>query len=179
MPSGEFRRSQVKINNKLLRILISALILVVLLLPGSLLAQDAVNMTLTLSPGSYYHEVTAGQDNLLFLEIENTGDLALTNIRLSGGGPADWTIRFTPDRLDYLGTGSLQTVKVNVRPDVKADKGGYDLYILATSNETSKVTDFRVYVERGSFWLWVGGGIAALLAAAFVFIYLRLERQKS
>jgi uncharacterized membrane protein len=167
-----------KMNGKLLWLFLSAVGLAMLLLPYPLLAQETVRLTLTLLPGDYYHEVIAGKDNSFFLEIRNTGNKALTNIRLSVNVPDGWAIQFAPDKISSLSAGSLQTVDVNIKPDGKASRREYGFTIIAEANETRKVESIWVTVKSSSFWLWVGGGVAIVVVAVFVLIYLRLERQK-
>jgi uncharacterized membrane protein len=65
-----------------------------------------------------------------------------------------------------------------LRPDKDADKGEYNVTLIADANETRRVTSIFVRVESASlFWVWVGIGIAALLIAGFVVIFMRFGRE--
>ena len=65
-----------------------------------------------------------------------------------------------------------------LRPDKDADKGEYNVTLIADANETRRVTSIFVRVESASlFWVWVGIGIAVLLIAGFVVIFMRFGRE--
>ncbi len=134
-------------------------------------------MTLTLYPGVYHHEVTAGKDNLFSLEVRNTSNVALTNIRLSAGAPKGWLIQFIPEVIDSLSASSLQTVVVNIRPRITATKGYYDLSVTAEANEITKAANIQIEVKSVLFWMWVGIGVAVVAVVVFVFIYIRFNKQ--
>jgi uncharacterized membrane protein len=167
-----------KINNKLLQIFLSVIGMAMLLLPDPLLAQETGSLSLTLLPDEYDHEVTAGYESSFSLEVRNTGDENLTNIKLSANVAEDWIILFDPDSIDSLSAGSLQTVNVKIRPDLGMDNGEYKVTFIAEANETRKVESVWVKVKSSSLWLWVIGGVAILVVAVFVFIYMRLNSQK-
>ena len=149
-------------------------------MPCSLLAQETANIALTLSPGLYYHEVTAGKDNLFSLEVRNTGDIALTDIRLSADVNRGWLVQFTPDVINPLSVGDLQTVEVNIKPQGTVIKGWYyDLSITAEANEITVVENIQIEVKSSPFWMWVGVGVAAVAVVAFVFVYIRFNKQRN
>ena len=57
--------------------------LTAILSPFSIPAQaEKTDLTLRLVSDSYYNRVTAGREKTIFLEIGNTGNKAITNIRL-------------------------------------------------------------------------------------------------
>jgi uncharacterized membrane protein len=146
-----------------------------ILVPCSTLAQvEKTELTLRLVSDSYYNRITAGKDKTIFLEVDNTGNKAITNIRLYADLPEGWTAEFRPELIDYLAPGSLQTVDIIIRPVDNAAKGEYTVTLIAEANETRKVTSTFVRVESASLlWVWVGIGIAALVIAAFAFIFVR------
>ncbi|GAJ18726.1 unnamed protein product, partial [marine sediment metagenome] len=79
--------------------------------------------------GPNYSRLEAGKDNILFLEIRNTGNKPITDIRLSSVKPEGWVIDFKPAKIDCLVPGSLQTIEVNVKPPKKAAGRRYYLTI--------------------------------------------------
>jgi uncharacterized membrane protein len=172
-----------KIKSKACRLfLLVAVLMTVLLLPQPSLAQEReADLTLTLFSGrySYYHEVTAGKDNSFYLEIRNTGNEAITNIRLSSDQPEGWVIDLELEEIDYLGPGSLRTVDVNIKPAPKDAKGEYRVTFIAEVNEIQRVESTSwVTVEGTSFWPWIGAGIVLVVVATFIFIFMRFGRQK-
>ena len=153
--------------------------LMTMLFPRPVLAQErTTELTLTLVSGDYYDEITAGKDNILFLEIRNIGSRAITNIRLSSEKPEDWVVEFRPGEIDYLDSDSLKTVDVSIKPDGKTAKGRYRVILIAETNEIRRVSSIWVTVETpGFFWLWVGVIVGLIVVAGFVFIFVCFGRQ--
>jgi len=153
--------------------------LIAVLSPCSILAQaEKVDLTLRLVSDSYYNKITAGKDKTIFLEVGNTGKKGITNIRLYADLPEGWTVEFRPGLIDYLGPGSFQAVDVILRPAGNTVKGEYTITLIAEANETRRATSIFVRVESASlFWVWVGAGVAALVIAGFILIFMRFGRQ--
>ncbi len=169
-----------RINGKTCWLFWLTIVLMTLLLPRQTLAQEGkINLTLRLVSDSYYNKVTVGKDNLFFLEVRNTGDRAITNISLSSQRPEGWAIEFKPERIDYLSAGSLQTVDVNVKPASDTDKGEYGVTIIAEASETRKSSAVRFTVETDrAVWLWGGVALVFVVAATFIVLFLRSNRQR-
>jgi uncharacterized membrane protein len=166
--------------NKILWLSLALAVLVLLIVSSvTLLAQEArVSLSLRILPDYYYKELTSGEDNTLFMEIRNNGDNEITNIRFESDKPEGWVVDFKPDNISYLSAGSSQTIDVNVIPSRDANRGRYNLAFIAEASETRAVTSTTMRIESGSsFWLWVGIGLAAIVVAGFVIIYLRFGRQ--
>jgi uncharacterized membrane protein len=153
--------------------------LMAILSPCSTLAQaEKVDLTLRLVSDSYYNKITAGKDKTIFLEVGNTGKDGITNIRLYADLPEGWTIEFRPGLIAYLGPGSFQAVDVILRPASNAAKGEYTVALIAEASETRRATSIFVRVESASlFWVWVGAGVAALVIAGFILIFMRFGRE--
>ncbi|MFC1990391.1 NEW3 domain-containing protein [Chloroflexota bacterium] len=153
--------------------------LILILSLGTVLAQEErIDLTLRLIPDDYYKEVTPGEEQILYLEIHNTGNKPVTNIRLSSDEPEGWVVRFNPLSIDYLGAGSSQTVDVSVMPAINTEKGKYRLNLIAEADQTKKViTTFLRVDTANSMWLEAGIVVASLVVAGFVFIYMRFGRQ--
>ncbi len=147
--------------------------------PAVLLAQEAkVDLSLRMLPEYYYEEVIPGEDNTLFMEVRNNGDKEIHNIRFDSEKPEGWIVDFKPGRIGYLGAGSSHTIDVKVIPGRDTGRGEYNLTFIAEANETWTATRTILRVETGSsFWLWVGLGVAALVIAGFIVIFLRFGRQ--
>lgn len=161
--------------------LLIAVLIVLLVPPAVLFAQEAkIDLSLRMLPEYYYKEVTPGEDNTLYMEIRNNGDKEITNIRFDSDKPEGWVVDFNPGSISYLSAGSSQTVDVNVIPSLDTGRGEYNLTFLAEANETRAVTSTTMRIENGySLWLWVGIGLAVLVIAGFVIIYLRFGRQET
>jgi uncharacterized membrane protein len=153
--------------------------LTAILSPCSILAQAGdTGLTLRIASDNYYDSLTAGQEKTIFLEIQNNSNTELTNIRLSADSPKGWTVEFNPGFIDKLEPGGFQTVDVILRPAKDTAKGGYNVTLIADSNETRRVLAYFVNVESASLlWVWIGIGLGVLVIGGFAFIFIRFGRQ--
>jgi uncharacterized membrane protein len=124
-----------------------------------------------------FSSLKAGEERTLFLEVGNAGDKALTDIRLLAEAPEGWTVTFSPDVIDSLAPGSLQTVDVLLKTADNAAGGDYNIAVIGQASETRRVTSVYVRVESSSMlWVWVGATIGVVLIAGFVAIFWRFGR---
>lgn len=159
--------------------LLAAVLVAFLLSPDWLLAQeDKVELNLRLVPEYYDNEIVPEKGKVIFLEVKNNGTKAITNIRFDAHEPEGWLVDFRPGSIDYLSAGSSQTVNVNIVPSRSTGKGNYTVTLIAEAKETRAATTTFLRVESGSsFWLWVGAGVAALVIAGFLLIFIRFGRE--
>jgi uncharacterized membrane protein len=136
-------------------------------------------LILTFLPNNSNVNMTAGKDNLLTLNIKNAGPNTATNIRLSADKPEGWQVNFVPSIISSLDADKNQTVEVHIKPDSTAARTGYSITIFAQADETQQSQYIYVNITEASFWIWIGGALAILIGAAFVFIFLRSNRQKT
>lgn len=146
--------------------------------PCSILAQaEKTDLTLYVVYDGY-RSLTAGEEKTIFLEMGNSGNRELTNIRLSADAPEGWTIEFNPPLIDNMSPGSFQTVDILLKTADNAAEGEYNIAVIAEANQTRRVTSIYVRVESASlFWVWIGIGVAALVIAVFVIIFMRFGRE--
>lgn len=168
-----------RINWKFLSLLLMVVGLIIVALPGQILAQDnKVELTLRLLPGYYYSEVTPGESKTLYLEIENSGDKAITNIELFSDKPKGWTVDFEPEHIDYLAADSHQSIDVHVVAGTDTVKDDYTLTLIAEADQTRAVTSTVLRVENAfSPWRWIGLGVGVLVIVLFVVLYRRFGRE--
>ena len=167
---------------KFIRLLLFAVVLMGSLSPCNLLyaQEDKVDLSLRLLPGYYYKEVVPGENTALFMEVRNNGDTAITDIKLNADKPKEWTVDITPDSISYLGAGSSQTVDISVIPGKNSPNGEYTVTLIAEATETRMAVSTTLRVRSdSSFWLWIGIGVAALVAAVFAIIFLRFGKQQT
>ncbi len=163
-----------------MQLLLLAAVLMSSLLPCSLLSaqEDKVDLSLRLLSGYYYTEVVPGKNTTLFMEIRNYGDTAITDINLTADKPKEWVVEIVPDSISKLGAGSSQTVDISVVPGANSPNGEYTVTVIADAAETRTAVSTTLRVKSDSnFWLWIGIGMAALVAAIFAIIFLRFRKQ--
>ncbi len=167
-----------KSHRKMYWLLLLAVGLAALLWPCSMLAQaEKTDMTLNIVYDGF-SSLKAGETRTVFLEVGNSGNRELTDIRLTSDSPEGWTVAFNPQVIDKLAAGSYQTVDITLKPADNEAKGDYNIAVIAQANEMRRVTSIYVRVESSSlFWVWVGAGVAALLIAGFVFIFIKFGRE--
>jgi uncharacterized membrane protein len=124
-------------------------------------------------------EVTASEDNFLFITARNTGSSELTSIRFSADKPRDVVVEFQPEEIDRLAPGSFQEIQVNIKPSESAVDRYYNVKVIAQASQIRQTTTIGVRVEESKWlWGWVGAGITLLVIAGFTIIFLRLGRGK-
>jgi uncharacterized membrane protein len=167
------------IDLKVLSLLLMTVGLMILAFPSQLLAQgDRVELTLRLLPRYCYIEIIPGENKTLYLEIENSGNKAITNIRLFSDKPKGWIVDFEPESIGHLSAGNHQAIDVNVVADPDTDKGEYTLTLIAEADQTRTVTSTVLHVENAfPLWQWVGLGLGALVIAGFAILYRRFGRE--
>jgi uncharacterized membrane protein len=76
-----------------------------------------------------------------------------------------------------LDAGNVATVDVVIRPAESAARGDYQLAVIAETAGIRRVTSVYVNVQPDtSVWLWPTIGLAVLLIAGFIFIFVRFGR---
>ena len=153
--------------------------LVVLAVNSHVLAQPQKPvMMLRIFPDNYGTEVKAGETKSFSLEIKNMGDKPLTDVRLSAEKPEGWNVEFKPASIATVNSGNFQTVDISIVPSPKADRGSYNVVLVARANEAQESYHLWLRIEESSgLWLWIGGGITIIIIAVFIFIFMRSNRQ--
>lgn len=138
---------------------------------------ERVNLDMYLV-GRYDTRVSAGENATFFLEVRNTGNKTITNIRLSAIAPDRWTVNFRPMTIDSLTPENFQTIDLTVMPDANTAEGSHNITVIADATEVRKVMDIYLTVQaREGFWLWVGIIILLVVVAGFIVVYLRFGRK--
>jgi uncharacterized membrane protein len=172
--------SKVKLNRS--AYIIASLCLLFLSLvfavPQPVLAQSGkIGLDIYVTTG-FNHTMTPGKSSSIFISVRNSGTVDLTNIEFSAKNPAGWAINFSPPRLDSLSPGSSQAIEVSIIPDKKIASGDYYITLVAQSSEVRQVVEIFAPVEAPSLsWFLIGGIIAAVAVAAFVFVFLHFNKR--
>ncbi len=160
-----------------------ALLAVMQAFSGTVAAQkDDLQLSLRLLPGDFGN-VAPGKPSTFLLEVRNSGNTILTSIILTSQPPQGWLVGFKPESISSMSPGGSLVVDVTVTPARTADRGSYNITLLAegtnpdTGNKARNAASIYVQVQGGvSFWVWVGIGLAALVIAVFIFIFIRSSK---
>jgi len=128
-------------------------------------------MGLTTPTGRLNADATAGRDSPFNIVVENRGSAELRNITFSSVAPPNWTVSFSPNRIDRIAPGERETVTVTLRPPERAVAGDYAVNITARTPEAVASTTFRVSVRTPTVWGFVGLGLTAALVAALFGVF--------
>jgi uncharacterized membrane protein len=134
-------------------------------------------MALTPAGDLYNTTATAGRDNYFSIEVLNNGSAAIDDITFSSSKPTDWTVEFSPDKIDSLDALDSHTVEVNIKPPAKTIAGDYQISITAKGKQISDDMDVRVSVETPTIWGWVGVAIIVVVIAGLVYVFVRFSRR--
>jgi len=136
------------------------------------------SMTLTLSPRDYPNEVTAGEDNVLSMRLQNTGGGEINDITFTAQKPEDWAIIFEPAEVTSLDINSYEVINIIIKPPAETDPQDYQITIIAASEQATTQMDIWVRVNPPmTGWLWIGITLISLVIAGFVIVFLRLRKQ--
>jgi uncharacterized membrane protein len=134
-------------------------------------------MALTTPDGRLNTTATAGRDNNFTIEVLNNGSAAIDDITFSSSKPTDWTVEFSPDKIDSVAALDSQTVEVNIKSPAKTIAGDYQITITAKGKQAQDDVAIRVSVETPTIWGWVGVAIIVVVIAGLVYVFMRFSRR--
>lgn len=157
-----------------------AIALSLFLMPGTASAQDDPRISLVFFRTDYNSEVTPGEENVLYLKILNKGDIAVTDIRITAQPPKGWEVGTSPAIISNLGKDAEKTIDVLVTPDKYASRGSYRIQLIAEANDVKETITLYVTVDAPTtIWTWIGAGIACIVIAVFIYIFIRSGRKRT
>jgi uncharacterized membrane protein len=170
--------------SKCAKALIAVLLVIALslfLLPGTAVAQDEEpRIALVITYTDYNSEVAPGEQNVLYLQVINRGNVPVTDIRIYVEPPKGWDVEISPAVIDYLGVDGEKTIDMLVTPDKYADRGSHRIRLIAEADETKDTLTVYVKVDTATtIWTWIGAGIACIAVASFIFIFIRSGRKQT
>lgn len=134
-------------------------------------------MAVTTPDGLLNTTATAGRDNYFTIEVLNNGSAAIDDFTFSSSKPTDWTVEFSPDKIDSIAALDSQTVEVNIKPPAKTIAGDYQITITAKGKQAQDDVAIRVGVETPTIWGWVGVAIIVVVIAGLVYVFMRFSRR--
>ncbi len=100
----------------------------------------------------------AGRENILKLKLENPGTKDIHDITLSAGEPANWKVKFDPEKIETLPAGESRIITATVVPATRAIAGDYAFTVNASADSAYDDFELRVTVKTSTLW-----GIAGIL----------------
>jgi uncharacterized membrane protein len=134
-------------------------------------------MAVTTPDGRLNTTATAGRDNYFTIEVLNNGSAAIDDFTFSSSKPTDWTVEFSPEKIDSIAALDSQTVEVNIKPPAKTIAGDYQITITAKGKQAQDDLAIRVSVETPTIWGWVGVAIIVVVIAGLVYVFMRFSRR--
>ena len=134
-------------------------------------------MAVTTPDGLLNTTATAGRDNFFTIEVLNNGSAAIDDFTFSSSKPTDWTVEFSPDKIDSIEAQDSQMVDVNIKPPAKTIAGDYQITITAKGKQAQDDVAIRVSVETPTIWGWVGVAIIVVVVAGLVYVFMRFSRR--
>jgi uncharacterized membrane protein len=134
-------------------------------------------MAVTTPDGLLNTTATAGRDNYFTIEVLNNGSAAIDDFTFSSSKPTDWTVEFSPDKIDSVAAQDSQTVEVNIKPPAKTIAGDYQITLTAKGKQAQDDLTIRVSVETPTIWGWVGVAIIVVVIAGLIYVFMRFSRR--
>ena len=122
-------------------------------------------------------EAMRGKGANLSFYVKNTGSATLANLQFLSFKPENWTVTFTPEKIESLEPDALKQVEVTITPAEQSLVGDYSVGLSAEAGKVSKTLEFRVTVKASTAWGWIGIGIIVLVMAGLVTLFIRLGRR--
>lgn len=134
-------------------------------------------LAVTTPSGRLNAAATAGRVARLPLLIQNKGSAPLQNLSLTGNGPNNWTVSFSPSRVAQLPPGGQTQVILKIQPDGRAIAGDYDVSVSASNPLVQAHQDIRVTVQTSGLWGWVGVLIVLIVLGGIGYLFRRYGRR--
>jgi uncharacterized membrane protein len=107
-------------------------------------------------------DAVLGKPATMTLLVRNSGSADNRGVKLSGIGPENWKIEFTPKTIDTLAPNEVKPVQVTLTPAAQALVGDYSVQLTVDGQQSSsKTVEMRVTAHASSRWGWIGVAIIA------------------
>ena len=122
-------------------------------------------------------DATAGDEEPMFMLVQNLGTGILQQLALTADPPEGWQVTFDPTGVELVDPLTQQRVEVGITPAKDAIPGDYFVRILTRNLDANDFMDIRVTVEQSTIWGWFGIGIVVLVLGGLVGLFVRLGRR--
>jgi uncharacterized membrane protein len=118
-----------------------------------------------------------GKPANLSVYVKNIGSAVLSNVQFLSVKSENWTVTFSPEKIDTLGPRELKQVEVTITPADQALVGDYAVGISVKAGKAIKNIELRVTVKASTAWGWIGIGIIVFVLAGLVSLFIKLGRR--
>jgi hypothetical protein len=82
-----------------------------------------------LSLPTLYYEIKTGDEISAKMKVKNTGSVRLDNIAFDVEKPEDWTVTFTPEKIENIEPGKELDVSLKIQPPSGVEVGAYEVKV--------------------------------------------------
>jgi uncharacterized repeat protein (TIGR01451 family) len=136
-----------------------------------------VDMQLTTPDQRLNTNANAGETKQFTVTVANNGTSPLNGVALSGTGPSDWKVEFSPATLDQVAPNQAVNATANITPSANAIAGDYVVTLKASTQDTNQSIDVRVTVETSPIWGIVGALLILLALGGLAWVFRRYGRR--
>ncbi len=129
------------------------------------------------STGRYNADITAGQDNLVTVILQNNSSVAVKEVELNLSKPEGWGATFNPEKVDSIAAQGEKVVDVVIKPPRNTIAGDYEVKVTASTKELLSDMKLRVTVKTPAVWGWVGILIVVGVVGGLAVIFRQLGRR--
>jgi len=139
------------------------------------------DLQFTTITGRLDYPVKPGEDNLVLLEVANTGTGVVNNLSFTSVKSEGWGTTFSPAITDSLEPAQSFEAEMVVTPPRNTIAGDYRVLIrIGGDSQTMRLqeqVDLRIRVQTPSIWGAAGIGIVVAVIAALAIMFRRLGRR--
>ena len=136
------------------------------------------SFSLEITPTAYNARATTGETASFTVKVTNTGESAVTSLRLDTAAPDGWEVSSTPLQVQSLAAGESTTFTLTLKSAADATAGDYMASVKASSDQidTDEI-QLRVTLDAPTSWVYAGVILAIIAIAAMVIIFRKFGRR--
>ena len=144
----------------------------------SLRATIVGSYTLKLEPSTLLTSVTIGGSTTFTVKITDTGYTFVTSARVGVETPSGWESSITPTQVGTLKSKESSTFTLVIKTPGDTVSGDYLVTLTGLSDQVnSDSVQVRVTAATSTSWGLIGVGMAVVMVAALVFVFMKFRRR--
>jgi hypothetical protein len=139
---------------------------------------EALHVRITYAELVWPQEVRWGETALFDVHISNGTDLTMPVVKLSSTAPPGWATHLQTDGLEALSPHESRSTRLIVQPPRTIFDQWAEIAVEARSGPLYSRDGITIKARPPrALWPGIGGALAALIGALFVFLFLRNNRR--